>query len=73
MSKSRLKSIKLGAGFLLYVLMILFISSYFDLGISTEVLLKTLKSNLLMSVFFGAILVAFNEWALKKVRNPGEE
>jgi len=73
MTTSKLKNIRLVAGFVLYASTILFISSYFDLGISTDILLKTLKSNLLMSILFGLILVFFNEWALKKVRNPNED
>lgn len=59
-------NIKLIAEFFLYVLIILFVSSFFDLDIPTEVLLAKLKSKLLLSILFGLLLVFLNTWLLKK-------
>lgn len=60
------KRLALIAEFVLYVLTILFISSYFDLDIPIETLLAKLKSKLLFSMLFGALLVFLNNWFLKK-------
>lgn len=61
-------NIKLIAEFVLYVLIILFVSSYFDLDIPAETLLAKLKSKLLLSILSGVLLVFLNNWLLKKGR-----
>ncbi len=54
------------SGLIAYSSIILFISSYFDLDLPLETLLEKLKSKLLMSFLFGAALIFFQNWALKK-------
>ncbi len=66
MKRRDLKRIQKVSTFIVYTLMLLFIGSYFDLELPINVLLEKLQSKLLISVVFGAFLVFFGEWALRK-------
>lgn len=51
---------------IVYFTFLLFIPSYFDLGIPTEVLLKKLLSKLPIAILLSLFIVWFEDWAMKK-------
>lgn len=67
MKEKKIKRIKMVSTVLLYTILILFISSYFDLEeISTNELLLKLREKALFAVLFGAFIAFFQEWILRK-------
>lgn len=67
------KNISIVAEFGMYAFAALFISSYFDLDIPTEVLLAKLKSKLLFSLLCGALLVFVSRWSMKALEKSRKE
>ncbi|NBC07356.1 MAG: hypothetical protein GVY26_09205 [Bacteroidetes bacterium] len=66
MKEKKIKRIKMVSTVLLYTILILFISSYFDLEVSTNELLLKLREKTLFAVLFGAFIAFFQEWILRK-------
>lgn len=70
---NNLKSLRTVSSVVNFTLIILLISSYFDLELPLETLLAKLKSKLLFSIIAGISIALMNEWMLKKGKFPSQK